>query len=216
MGLAIYAIAAVAAALVTSVVLWYKHGLVPVGSNEMPAAKWWLAIIALDGAVAAVLLSGSLALASLDQLSNFGDWARAIAIGILGPLGVRSPIREVNLGGKKEGVGITVAYDKVWHFFDRRLDGDITVYRREERKLIIEDLERVQWTPQALAAELSEYVDELSSREGEEKKAICAKVESALTLPSATKQFGALIKVMRDERLNSILATVRNQGPESN
>lgn len=208
-----YIVAIAAAAAVTSIVLWYRHGRHPFGDSHNRALIWWLAIVILDSLIAVLLLTGSIALASFDQLSNVGDIVRSVAIGILGPLGIRSPVREVSVGGKPEKVGITTVYDKVWIFCDRRLDEQLTLLRRSDREQILSDIRALGWTSTRLLNRLKEHVSELKSPSEVEKKAIVARAEQVLTLPTEDKKLRALIVVMTDERLNSLIRYCRERGP---
>lgn len=213
MGVLAYAAALAAAGVVTSAVLWYKHGRNPFGDHGV-ALRWWVAVVAIDGIVAGLLLTGSFTMASLGQLGGLSGFARALAIGILGPLAIRSPIREVNIGGKPEKVGLTKIYDRVWIFCDRRLDGQITLLRRKDRQVILEDVQRQGWAPPFLAQRIEEHVSELRSIAKPEEELIVGQVTKALTFPTDVKRLLALIKVMLDERLDSLVGEVRRNGPE--
>jgi hypothetical protein len=212
LGIFAYLAALAATVVVTSTVLWYKHGRNPFGDHGL-ALRWWVAVVAIDGIVAALLLTGSLALASLGQLEGVDGIARGIAIGILGPLGIRSPIREVNIGGKPEKVGITTIYDRTWIYCDRRLDGQITLLRRKDREAILEDVQNQGWDPPRLAQRIEEHVSDLRSLTKHEQELIIERTTGALSLPSDVKRLLALIKVMLDERLNSLVGEVRENRP---
>lgn len=214
MGVLAYVAALAAAGVVTSTVLWYKHGRNPFGDHGV-ALRWWAAVVAIDGIVAALLLTGSFTLVSLGQLSGLNGFVRALAIGILGPLAVRSPIREVNIGGKPEKVGLTKIYDRIWIFCDRRLDGQVTLLRRKDRQIVLEDVQRQGWDPAGLAQRIEEHVTELRSLTNPERESIVEQVEKALTFPTDVKCLLALIKVMLDGRLDSLVGEVRRNGPEA-
>lgn len=207
--------ALVATTAVTSTVLWYRHGRHPFGDHGALALRWWGAVVAIDWVVAALLLTGSLALVSLGQLSGLDGVARAIAIGILGPLGIRSPIREVDIGGKPEKVGLTTIYDKSWIYCDRRLDGQITLLRRKDRETVLADVQAQGWNPSALAGRIEEHVAELRSLTKPEQDTMMKGAAGCLSLPTEGKQLSALIKVMMDERLNSLVSQVRESGPHT-
>jgi hypothetical protein len=151
--------------------------------------------------------------ASLAQLNGLGGIARAIAIGILGPLAIRSPIREVDIGGKPEKVGLTKVYDRIWIYCDRRLDGQITLLRRKDREAILKDVQHQGWDPQRLAQRIEEHVGELRSLAKPEQELIIEGTMKALSLPTDVKQLLALIKVMLDERLDSLVREVRKNRP---
>jgi hypothetical protein len=209
---AAYVAACIVAGLAASIYLHQKHGRHPMGDERGVAVRWWTSLVALDIGVAAGLLTGTFTVVSLEHLQGSAGVARGLAIGLFGPLALRSPVREVRIGGRSETVGITYLYDRARIFLERGLDERITRLRRADRKSVVEEIERTNWDSTSLRGRLDEHLDDRKTLHPADRERIERKIISAMTLP-ADQRLSGLVKVILDERFTGLLDDLKAAAP---
>jgi hypothetical protein len=104
-----------ASAAVTSVELSYRNQRHPFGDRHFKAFLWWIVVVAVDAGVGIAVFFGVLTVKLAGQ-ANFnaakGIWL-GIIIGVLGPLALRSPVKNSTISNKQTTVGITYVYDLI-------------------------------------------------------------------------------------------------------
>jgi hypothetical protein len=205
-----FPVACGAAFCATSFELANKHGRHPFGDRR--ALIWWCLIGLADVLVAGLALVGGIATSGVDGLQAFGflGW---IVIGILIPLGLRSPVRQVRVGGQLEAVGLTEYYDRFRIQCDRRLDDRITSLRRNDRLKVREAIESQGWTANQIAAKVPEHLRELRTRSTTERAKIEKSIKSALSFPAEKDRLDGLLKIMGDEGLRSVIDEMKSTPP---
>jgi hypothetical protein len=205
-----YAAAVVAAAVVTIVLLAQRHGRGPFG--EWKACAWWSAICLVDGLVAALCLAGVFGVkaAALHGTSGF---ARAVSIGLLGPLGLRSPVGKRRIRGRVESVGPTFIYDAARVPMEQALDERMTRLKRGDRNRWAKALADQGWDSNSFANRIAEHLEELDNREERDLERIREQLQSALTMPDEPRKMKALINVAMKEHFSFVLQDCSERPP---
>jgi hypothetical protein len=207
---AAFPVGCAAALCATSFELANKHGRHPFGDRR--AFGWWFLIGLADAVIAALALAGGIASTGTDGLAALGilGW---VVIGVLIPLGLRSPVRKVRVGAQLEAVGLTEYYDRFRIKCDRRLDDRITSMRRDDRLKVQAKVEANGWSPDRVAALIPKHLKELRSRSATEQARIEKSVTSALSFPNENERLDGLLKIMFDEGLRSLIDEIRSGSP---
>lgn len=193
--------------VVTSVELLYRNQRHPFGDRMQKAAAWWFCVVALDCAVAGLMLigvlkSGNLGLSTID---NSPRWVIAALIGILGPLALRSPIRTAEVQGKDSGVGITFVYDRARLYALYALDERLVRLRRRDVTQMRNEWVKAGLTPAVVAHEIRAHLAAYDRLDDASRERIEAQSVTCLSFPDEDDQMEALIKLLRGERLRSLV-----------
>ena len=189
---AFYVAAGLAAAVTSTAQLLADHGRLPYGNNSLRAIGWWLLILALDGLVAVGATRGIVPIADMGTVNASGA-ARAVLVGVLAPLALRSPIRKASVAGSPEPVGVTYVYDVVRIRLEWALDERMTRLRRVDSKTAIKALADKGWTGRTLGPEIIRHVKSRRKMEPDSVSAIIQSVYSSQTLPTEPEQLEGLV-----------------------
>jgi len=193
--------------VVTSIELLYRNQRHPFGDRMQKAAAWWFCVVALDCAVAGLMLIGLLSSGNLGVNTSHDKrgWLFAALIGVLGPLALRSPIRTSEFQGKDSGVGITFVYDRARLYALYALDERLVRLRRRDVTQMRIEWMRAGLTPSLVAHEIQTHVAEYDRMEDAARERIEAQSRTCLSIPDEDDQMEALIKLLRGERLRSLI-----------
>ncbi len=209
-----YVVAVCAAAAVTFLQLRVVSHRFPFRSAH--AIFWWLATAALDAALAALLMLGT-----IHYERHVTGWFVWAAIGALGPLGLRSPVWRpvsVNLPSPTRKTlnvdpGITFVYDVGRAWFVWWVDEWMSALNRTYRRRVGLDLSAKKWdgpsflglVVQCIAGHVQAAPDQ---REAAEKAAFLA-----MTFSDESLVMDALIEVCISYRLVTALREASKRPP---
>lgn len=207
-----FATAAIAALLATSFFLGNKHGRHPLGDEKRKALWWWLGLIALDVLAAELIVTGAIGLSGGPD-----DWSGALrgaAVGILGPLSLRSPVRETPIRGRPEPIGFTYVYDRARIWLDDGLDERITRLRRADRQALEQEVQQQGWSDVPLLGLVNKHLTDVKRLRGvpAEQERIRTGMHKAFTLPEGGR-LPALIKIVLDERFSGVIDDLKARAP---
>jgi hypothetical protein len=197
-------IAALVALLVTVAELAWEHGRLPYGRGSGTAIYLWMAIIGLDVLVAVGVVTTVLTveIGAPDVGGNVG----AAFIGLLAPLGLRSPVRRANVSGSEQEVGITYVYDVARYRLDWALDERMTRLRRRDITRVVAKCVAAGVDSVDLARRIRSHVDERRKLGEAEAAEINAGVSASLTLPTEGNRIEGLVNVLYRNRLRGLLS----------
>lgn len=204
-----YVAAAAAAVAASCVLLWNRHRRTPFG--EKRAIAWWVAIAALDAFAAALCLAGIFGL----KVEGQSGVARAIVIGVLGPLALRSPVGTRRIRGRIEAVGPTLVYDLARKPMDQELDERMTRLKRKDVRKWRDALAATGWTSTIFASRLREHVADLPARDTRDVQRIEERIVAALTVPTEAGKMKALLNVALNEHFTGLLEMCAEEAPEA-
>ena len=192
---------------VTSIELLYRNQRHPFGDRRQKAAAWWFGVVALDCVLAGLMLiglikTGSLGLSTTDDSPS---WVVAALIGVLGPLALRSPIRKAEVQGRDSSVGITFVYDIARLYALYALDERIVRLRRRDVTQMRTEWIHAGLIPTLIAHEIRAHVAEYNRMDDMSRERIQLQSMTCLSFPDEDDQMEALIKLLRAERLGSLV-----------
>ncbi|MFJ9780651.1 hypothetical protein ACIRSS_13775 [Amycolatopsis sp. NPDC101161] len=187
-------------------------------------------MVLVDYIAASLLMLGYAKVAAVDNVTkgNVSEIVAGLAVGLLGPLALRSPVKRSEVKGKSVSVGFTYLYDVARLNAVFALDERMVRLRRQDLNVI-----RGRWMaagllPAGIAEEVVRHAKEMPSIDEADKKRIGKEVASVLTLPDEEEKFNMLITILRNERFRSIIdhyndlakssvvsVSVADQAPES-
>lgn len=193
--------------LVTCVELSYRNQRHPFGDKHFKAVLWWAATVVIDAAVGLAVFVGVVTVKLTDQadIKAASGISLAVTIGVLGPLALRSPVKNSNISNKEAGVGITYVYDLV------RLNALFALderFVRLKRRDVMNRRER--WQAQGInieeiLEELNRHIDDHTRMSADRREQIRENIRNVLTVPDEDVQMNGLIKLMKAERFNSLI-----------
>lgn len=197
-------VAALAACAVTTLQLRHDHRRWPLGDVKKKALLWWCAIVLVDMAVACFGAAG-LVQFSLGTLDSLGGVVRMVAVGVLVPLGLRSPVRTAEIRSREEPVGVTYVYDLVRKRCEYALDERITRLRRHDTSEALASAQAAGWTANDLSTAIAKQVGsrQLLGDGGSDR--IITAATAAMSLPTDSQRLESLIGIAETERLSSVL-----------
>lgn len=199
-------LAATAAFLVSTVELAFRNQRHPFGDLRNKALWWWIVVAATDAAVAVLVNLGFTGAAGLPKSNAQGNpLIAAVLVGVLGPLALRSPIRKKEVAGRETGVGITYVYDVIRLASLRALDERLVRLRRLDV-----DKRCATWTgagilPEEVWVAIEAHVEEYQQLEPGAREEILSGVAVCQSFPTDAQQMESLIKLMRQNRLQSLI-----------
>jgi hypothetical protein len=208
-----YALAALVAAAVSSGLLWQRHRRGPFGG--LKATLWWGGIMTMDGTVAALCLAGAFGVQAA-ALEGTSGAIRAAAIGLLGPLGLRSPVGKRRIRGRIENVGPTYIYDVARVTMEQELYERMTRLRRADRVERTAALDKSGWDSQSLANRLEEHFDQMAddhARDPRDIQSLRKRVDLALTPPDEMSKMKALVDLAVKEHFWAVLEECAERPP---
>lgn len=199
--------AGVASLAVTTLELLYRNQRPPWGDRKSKAVGWWLAVLAIDVAVAIAMIWGLVAADVLNRkpTSQAPGWVVPALVGALGPLSLRSPIRRREIAGQESGVGITVLYDVARVSALYALDERLTRLRRRDVSQMGSRWHEAGLEPEVIAIEIREHIWDHPRLSEEQRERIESGVSTCMSFPTDIAQLEALIKLLRSERLSSLI-----------
>lgn len=193
--------------VVTCVELSYRNQRHPFGDRHFKALLWWVTLVAIDAGIGIAILFGVVAVKLGNWPNNSlasGIWL-GILIGILGPLGLRSPVKNSNVGNKRAEVGITYVYDLIRLNALFALDERFVRLRRRDVALRREHWKSLGICIDDIVNEFNRHLDDHVRMSTDHREQIREKIRIALTVPDEDTQMNGLIKLMKAERLNSLI-----------
>jgi hypothetical protein len=208
-----YACAGGGSALVTTIELLFRNQRLPVGDFKMKAVGWWLVVTVIDVLIACVGLFGLVKLGVVDSATEKIDqaWLLGFVAGILGPLALRSPIRESKVDERESLVGMTYIYDAARLRAMYALDDRLLRLRRQDVSKVKEKLKAKGMTVEVLITKTREHVEEHPALTEDRKDDIRSKIALIETVRDDDKQFDGVVKLLREVRFNGLLDEVLNQ-----
>jgi hypothetical protein len=204
--------AAAAAGVTAHILLSQSHRRHPLWDKR--GVGWWVALVVLDMGVAVGLLLG--VLGPVDNLDGAAGVARALAVGVVGPLGLRTPVRRTRIRGRSVVGGFTVIYDWMRIPMDQHLEERIIRLRREDRARVYDRMTAQGWTAPSFARRLEEHLGDLQhNRDPGDLSQITKSFVAALTVPTEPEQLLGLIKVAIEERFSGPIEDCSARPPTS-
>lgn len=204
-------LAGASAFIVTICELRFEHGAFPPRRSAWKAIGLWLTLGVVDAAVGVGVAAGLVAV-EIDEAGATGA-VRMLMVGVLAPLGLRSPIRKASVGGSTEGVGITYFYDVIRYRLDWALDERMTRVRRERTNDLLARLENRGWSPPAVASEIRSHLSERRKMSEEDDQTVREAVTASLTMPEVSERLRALVVAMTEARLHSLVEDLAGKSP---
>lgn len=211
--------AGIGAAAITLVELSCRNQRHPFGDRRSKALMWWILLVLSDVAIALLIAFGLqefdvLQLRTDDKLPS---WVQGLAVGALGPLALRSPIRTKEIRSEQAPIGITYVYDIVRLYIFFAVDERMVRLRRADVTGLRQRWMRGGTTAIEIAEYLGRHVEEHPQLQAEAKEEASEAIRKCLTLPSEEQQMDALIKLLRARRFSSVRDhfTIRVGRPES-
>lgn len=193
----------VAALVATSAELRWEHDRFPVGTSAGSAFGFWALLVAIDGVVAVLAVLTVLDV-QVDVQGAEGIF-RAAVVGLVGPLGLRSPVRRASVGGTQQSVGVTYVYDLLRYRVDWVLDERMTRLRRRDVAQSSNALISRGLLSKDAADLVSRHIRSRRRLTPVEMQDIQDGLEASLTLPSEDDRMEALVNVLHRHRLHGIL-----------
>jgi hypothetical protein len=160
------------------------------------------------------MLGGASLLAVPVAVGGLSGIVRAAAVGVLGPLSLRSPVlEEKEVKGVTYNIGFTYIYDFFWRDYHRNLDTVMSSLRVSDRTKALQDLKANGWTAEVLAERLRVHIAALTTRDDQEKADLDFRIAAALSDPDEDQKLRSIIELVRVEKLGSILASCRKVRP---
>jgi hypothetical protein len=204
-----YAAAAVCAAVVTSVQLAFRHQRSPLGRRRWRALGWWMLLIAIDAVVGIVAVK----LASETGHHSAGDFAGWITIGVLAPLGLRSPVwRKRLIANREVEPGLTVVYDATRTWCAVGLDDQMGEIRRRHRDHRVQQVVGQGWHDGEILAAIEGHLDQFKDTPAAEVRRIRETAYLALTGDDDTHVTG-LVQALISSRLTALLKRMCTEPP---
>lgn len=202
----VFVFSGVGAALITLVELSYRHQRHPLGDRRSKALGWWLLLALTDASIALGITFGltEFDVVQLSPNASLPDWGKGLAIGIIGPLALRSPIRTKEIRSEDAPIGITYIYDIVRLYILFAVDERMVRLRRADVTNM-----RTRWmneglSPIEVADYLRRHIEEHPQLQQHSKEEANESVRQCLTLPAEEQQMDALIKLLRANRFSSV------------
>lgn len=196
-----------AAVVVTSIELACRNQRHPFGDRKFKAAGWWLAVAIIDVAVALLTLAGAVSIEILDPsvVSNSNKILQGIAVGVFGPLALRSPVRKTQVHDHDTQVGVTYVYDVARLYAAYALDDRFVQLKRRDVVAMKGAWLRRGLDSRLVAAAIQRHLNDHERLEVNQRERVVKAVENSLTLPSEDQCMIALIKLIRQERFASLV-----------
>lgn len=215
-----FAVATVTAIIITSTQLRIDHSRFPFGDRRNKALGLWALLSAADGAVAALAVLFATTTGH-GTAGNVVGWA---TIGILAPLGLRSPIyKTTEYFGRQVKPGITYVYDLARTRIAGNLDERMSVLRRHYREGISRAMAARGWDYGTLLPRLEEHLqDRRGSKQGTPQERQASKDAEDSILHAAylaggqatsELQLSGLARVFIDNRLTGLIDDVCGHAP---
>ncbi|GAA5166878.1 hypothetical protein GCM10023321_58710 [Pseudonocardia eucalypti] len=201
-----YAIGAVAAAGVTSMELIFRSQRHPFGDRKMKAVGWWLAVAALDAGVACAMLAGAVGIELVDPatVDHGNELLKALVIGGLGPLALRSPVRKTKVKDQDSTVGMTYVYDIARLYALYALDERYVRLKRNDVRKTRAHWKALGLDSRKVAAAIRRHLTDHDRLDIEKRDAITAGVANSMTLPTEDERLSALIKLINLSRFSAL------------
>lgn len=200
----------------TSLVLGkrYERGLRgPFGNST--AIWWWCTLLFCDSVVAALMLGGASLIAVPIAASEPSGLWRAAAIGILGPLSLRSPVfEEKEVKGETYNIGFTYIYDYFWRDYHRNLDVAMSSLRINDRTKLLGEIQANGWTAEMIARRIRDHISALVTWSDLEKQDFGHRVDAVMDNSDLEgDKLRGLVEIVRSAKLNPILTPCRKNPP---
>jgi hypothetical protein len=208
-----YWVAALGGAVVTCVQLAVLHQIAPWGGHKWKALRWWVAVAALDAGI------GALAVLFASHAGGGGAGAVAgwVIIGVLVPLGLRSPVwRKRTVRRLEIEPGLTVVYDVVRGWMCYGLDIRMRGIERDRRHGICTRITANEWGASALLAAAEDCINEMRTMTPDQRTAAKADFYLQFTHDSDQPRVEGLIDVLRRHRLSNVLDRAMGGPPDPN
>jgi hypothetical protein len=213
-----FVVAGVTGFVVTCMQLRVVHEHWPLRSYGQKAPRWWrvksigwwLSIGVLDASVAV----GGVAVASRTGSGSAGDLVGWFGIGMLAPLGLRSPVRKSREVFDKElSPGVTYVYDVGRHWLASGLDEHMTNVRRWYRQSVSRQVVGQGWSYGTLLAAIEQHCIDRRQKGDAERAKINQSAYLAYDPTEDLEGINGLVRVLMVEKLHGLLADVRQRGP---
>jgi len=196
-----------AAVVATSIELAFRNQRHPFGDKMFKAVGWWLAVAIIDAAVGLLMLAGAVGIQILDPstVSNTNKILQGIAVGALGPLALRSPVRRTQIQDQEYQVGITYVYDVARLQATYALDERFVRLKRRDVTVKKDAWQGRGLDSSLVAAAIHRHVDDHQRLAVDQQDRVSAVTANSLTLPSEDQRMTALIKLIREARFASLI-----------
>lgn len=204
-------VAAAAGAFVTSVQLGLEHGRAPFHDYRQKALGWWLAVAALDGSIAVLAVA-------IASETGSGSAGRAIGwalIGVLAPLGLRSPVfKQTEFFGRKVEPGFTYVYDIARTWFSKNLRERMRSLGRRARDACTRLALENGWEPATLLGLIEDDISDLSVSDLDRTR-IREGAYRALAVDDVRTSVRALVRLLIAERKHPLLEQISRSRPDA-